>query len=85
MRPNANGASCLASYEPLPDLMGTQSQIPQMPEARFIIGNWPAECAQRRSQYFDAVEIPAHVVQHAMQFTSHPLDGCFVFQYRFLR
>jgi hypothetical protein len=59
------------------DLMGRQGQIPHMPKAGFIVWNWSAECAERRSQNFNTVEIDANIAEHTVQFAPHMIYRCF--------
>jgi len=51
----------------LADLVHAQCQIPQMPETGFIVGNRPAERAERCCQDLNTIEIGARVIEYTMQ------------------
>ena len=68
----------------LMDLMSAQRQISKMSEAGLIVGHRAPERTQRGRQDFDAIQVFAHVVDNAAQFTSRSLYGWFGFHNRFL-
>ena len=49
--------------------------LAKMMEARLVVGNRAAETIERAQQDFDAIEVDEHVVEHAVQLASHPVDG----------
>jgi hypothetical protein len=55
-----------------------------IPEGGFIVGNRPAEGAERSHQDFNAIEIGTHMAEYAMQLALDSIYGRLRSHYRFL-
>ena len=52
----------------LAQFVRSQHQMMHIPKTGFIVGNRPAEGAERSHQDLTAIEIGTHMVEYAMQF-----------------
>jgi hypothetical protein len=71
-------AGCLVQF------VRSQHQMTHIPEGGFIVGNRPAEGAERSHQDFNAIEIGTHMAEYAMQLALDSIYGRLRSHYRFL-
>ena len=55
--------------------MGAERHLVHVLEARFIFWNRLAERAKRGRQHLNAIEIGAHMIEHAIQLAPHSIYG----------
>src|SRR5450756_650687 len=76
-RGNAESCDCCLSIIAgcLVQLVRSQHQMTHIPEGGFIVGNRPAEGADRSHQDFNAIEIGTHMAEYAMQLALDSIYG----------